>query len=164
MSIDHRLRATFAAADLGENLRAAWDLTPELNVYIEAVHRLNDLGAVVTHAAHGTTQDGFDAEWRGIHLMTVDGDMLNRCEVFDEADIDTALARFEQLSLPALRLKKSVAERLSAHIAARDWDALAQDFADDYCLDDRRRVVNAGVMRGRKAGVGTRGWPLKSAC
>ena len=35
-------------------------------MYIEAVHRLSDHGAVITHAAHGTSQDGFDAEWRMI--------------------------------------------------------------------------------------------------
>src|ERR1700761_2830842 len=153
VNIDHRLRATFDAADLGENLRAAWDLTPELKGYVEVVHRLSGRGAVVTHAAHGTPQDGLDAEWRGIHFLTLDGGMVNRCEMFDEPDLDVALAKFHQLSIPALRLKNAVAERLSAHISARDWDALAQDFADDYCLDDRRRVVNAGVMHGRDAGA-----------
>ena len=105
VNIDHRLRATFEAADLAENLRAAWDLTPELKGYIEVVHRLSGLGAVVTHAAHGTTQDGLDAEWRGIHFLTLEGGMVNRCEIFDEADLDAALAKFNQLSLPALRLK-----------------------------------------------------------
>jgi len=153
VAIDHRLQHLTEAADLGENLRAAWDLTPELKGYVEVVHRLSSLGAVVTHAAHGTTQDGLDAEWRGIHLLTVEGGMVNRCEVFFEADLDAALAKFNQLSIPALRLKNAVAERISAHIGARDWNALAQDFADDYCLDDRRRVVNAGVMHGRDAGV-----------
>ncbi|MGB8792025.1 MAG: ATPase, partial [Mycobacterium sp.] len=153
VNIDHRLRATFEAGDLGENLRTAWDLTPDLKGYIEAVHRLTDLGAVVTYAAHGTSQEGLDAEWRTVHLLILEAGMVNRCEVFDEADLDAALTRFEQLSLPALRLKDSVAERISAHIVARDWHALAQDFADDYCLDDRRRVVNAGVMHGRDAGV-----------
>ena len=44
-------------------------------------------------SAHGTSQEGFDAEWRGIDFLTVDGDLLNRCEVFDEADLDAALAR-----------------------------------------------------------------------
>ena len=155
VNIDHRLRATFEAADLGENLRAAWDLTPELKGYIEVVHRLSGLGAVVTHAAHGTTQDGLDAEWRGIHFLTLEGGMVDRCEIFFEADLDAAITRFNQLSLPALRLKTSVAERISTHITARDWDALAQDFAENYCLDDRRRVVNAGVMHGQDAGVET---------
>ncbi len=153
VNIDHRLRATFEAADLSENLRAAWDLTPDLKGYIEVVHRLSGLGAVVTHAAHGTTQDGLDAEWRGIHFLTLEGGMVNRCEVFDESDLDAALATFDQLSRPAVQAKKAVAERLAVHFAARDWDAMAQDFAEDYCLDDRRRVVNAGVMHGRDAGV-----------
>ncbi len=69
-----------------------------LSIYIEAVHRLSDLGAVVTHAAHGTSQEGFDAEWRVIDLVTVEGDLVNRCEMFDEADLDAALARFDELS------------------------------------------------------------------
>ena len=74
-----------------------WDLTPDLSIYIEAVHRLSDLGAVVTHVAHGTSQEGFDAEWRMIDVLTVEGDLINRCEIFDEADLDAALARFDEL-------------------------------------------------------------------
>ena len=66
------------------------------DIYVEAVHRLNDLGAVVTYAAHGTSREGFDAEWREIDVLTVDGDLINRCEIFDEADLDAALARFDQ--------------------------------------------------------------------
>ena len=45
-------------------IRAAWDDSPDISIYIEAVHRLTDLGAVVTQSAHGTSQEGFDAEWR----------------------------------------------------------------------------------------------------
>src|ERR1700761_9112723 len=120
VAIDHRLKHLTEAADLGENLRAAWDLTPELKGHVEVVHRLSSLGAVVTHASHGTTQDGLDAEWRGIHFLTVECGMVNRCEVFFEADLDAAIAKFEELSLPALRLKNAVAERISAHISDRD--------------------------------------------
>ena len=40
-------------------------------------------------------------------------------------------------------------ERFNAYFAARDWDAMAETLADDVCVDDRRRVVNAGVLRGR---------------
>ena len=103
-------------------------------IYIEAVHRLSDLGAVVTHAAHGTSQEGFDAEWRMINLLTVDGDLISRCELFDEADLDAALARFDELSRPAPRLENAasrVDERFWAYFAARDWDAMAEMLADD---------------------------------
>jgi hypothetical protein len=34
-------------------------------------------------------------------LYTVDGDLINRCELFDEADLDAALARFDELSRDA---------------------------------------------------------------
>ena len=150
---DHRPLQNLGAVDLVAAIRSMWDVASGLNVSIEAVHRLSELGAVVTQTLKGTSQEGLDAEWRTIEIFTVEGDLLSRCEAFDETDLDPALARFEQLSIPALRLKSAVAERLSAHIAARDWDALAQDFADGYCLDDRRRVVNAGVMHGRDAGL-----------
>ena len=36
--------------------------------------------------------------------------MVNRCEVFDEADLDAALARFEQLSRPAPRLENTASQ------------------------------------------------------
>ncbi len=47
-------------------MHAAWDLAPDLIIYIEAVHRLNDLGAVVTVRGAGSSHEGFDAEWRMI--------------------------------------------------------------------------------------------------
>ena len=82
--------------------------------------------------------------------------MVNRCEVFDEADLDTALARFDQLSRPAPRLENAASQavgRYVAHFAARDWDALAKVLADNIITDDRRRVVNAGVRQGRDAEI-----------
>ncbi len=80
-----------------EYVRAGWDHDHDISFHIEAVHRLSDLGAVVTHAGRGTSQEGFDAEWREVDVMTVEGDLFNRCEIFDEADLDAALARFEEL-------------------------------------------------------------------
>ena len=45
----------------------------------------------------GISQEGFDAEWRMIDIFTVEGDLISRCEIFDEADLDAALARFDEL-------------------------------------------------------------------
>src|SRR6201986_1548836 len=153
VNIDHRLRATFEAPDLGENLRTAWDLTPDLTGYIEAVHRLTDLGAVVTYAAHGTSQEGLDAEWRTVHLLILEAGMVNRCEVFDEADLDAALARFEELSRPTPRLENAASrtvDQFFAHFRVRDWDAMTELLADDVSSDDRGGWVNAGIRRGRE--------------
>ena len=50
-------------------IRATWDVAPDINIYIEAVHRLSDLGAVFTQVSKGTSQEGFDAEWRDVILL-----------------------------------------------------------------------------------------------
>ena len=151
--IDHRLRTTLNADGITAYVRATWDLTPELHMFIESVHRLNDVGTVVTHASHGTSQDDFEAEWRQITLFTVEGDLCNRCEIFDEANLDAALARFEELQPQARRLKNAASRgrRLEAYFAARDWDAMAEILVADFSIDDRRRVVGAGRRQGRDA-------------
>ena len=61
-----------------------------------------------------------------VDLLTVDGDLIIRCEVFDEADIDAALARFDELQPRARRLENAasqVYDCLNAYFAARDWAA-----------------------------------------
>ena len=156
VNLDHRRGRAFAPGDLFANWRAAWDLVPDIRIYIEAVHRLSALGAVVTHGASGSSQEGFDAEWREIDLLTLEGDLFSRSEIFDEADLDAALARFDELSRPAPQLENTASRahnRFQAGYAARDWDAVAEIFADDICTDDRRRVVNAGLRHGRDAAV-----------
>ena len=156
VNIDHRLGTAFAPGDAVAYVRAGWELGQDVTTYTEAVHRLNDLGAVFTTVAHGTSQVGFAAEWRTLNLMTVDGEMISRSEVFDEADLDVALARFDELSRPAPQLENAasrVTERFLGRLAAGDWDAIAETLVDDFSQDDRRRVVGAGVRHGRDAEI-----------
>ncbi|WP_231996728.1 BTAD domain-containing putative transcriptional regulator [Mycobacterium scrofulaceum] len=154
VSIDHRRAAAFAPGELLAYVRAGFELDQQITPYFERVYRLNSLGAVVAHAARGTSGDGFEAEWRGVNIATVEGDMISRCEIFDEADLDTALARFDELSRPAKQLENTATQthkRLETLFAARDWDAISGVLADDIRNDDRRRTVNSGVRQGRKA-------------
>ncbi|MGO9155528.1 AAA family ATPase, partial [Mycobacterium sp.] len=155
--IDHRRGALFASSNLTASIRGIWDLTADLNIRIEKVHRLSSVGAVVTHTSHGTSPEGLDAEWRMIQLLTVEGDRINGCELFDEADLDTALARFDELQPQLPRLENTAsqaAERFLAHFASRDWDAMAGTLAENFSSDDRRRVVGAGVQHGRNTQIG----------
>src|SRR6202008_1613508 len=78
--IDHRPLVTVEANDLHATMRAIWDLAPDISIYMEAVHRLSDLGAVVTAAAYGSSQEGFDAVGRMIDLFTVEGPLAGRRE------------------------------------------------------------------------------------
>lgn len=154
VDIDRRHVTTIASGDAIANLRASWELAPNLNIYIEAVHRLNHLGAAITYAAKGTSQNGFEGEWRAINILTVKGQLISRAEIFDENDFDAAIARFDQLSRPALKNAASQAyERICEYLSGRDWDALAELTAENISVDDRRRVVNAGVIGGRKANI-----------
>lgn len=151
--IDHRRGTPFTSSNIVDSIRAVWELTPDLTIHVEAVHQLGKFGAVITHTQQGTSSEGFVAEWRQIQILTVAGDRIDRCEVFDEADLEAALARFEELRPEAPRLTNLVMESFLASFAARNWDAMAQIFAEDYSNDDRRRVVNAGVRYGRDAAI-----------
>lgn len=151
VNIDHRRAVAVAPGELTDYVHAAWDLEQDVSIYIEAVHRLTNRGAVISHATRATSREGFDAEWRMVLLVAVDG-VVNHCEVFDESDLDVALARFDHLSRPAQRLENAasqIAERFFAYFAACDWDSLATTLADNVSHDDRRHVVNAGVLHGR---------------
>ncbi|WP_424063476.1 BTAD domain-containing putative transcriptional regulator, partial [Mycobacterium sp.] len=156
VSIDHRRAPAFAPGELIEYLRAGWDLGHDPKSYVEAVHRLSDLGAVVTHTAYATSPEGFDAEWRLISLLMTRGDAFSRSEIFDEADLDAAIAKFEQLSCPAPwpeNTASQMAERFLAYFAAGEWDAMAKLLADNVCNEDRRRVVGGEVRHGRDAQI-----------
>src|SRR5262249_36504398 len=80
--IDHRPLVAIEAGDLAATIRAAWDVTPDSSMCIHEVHRLSELGAVVTEALKGTSAEGFDAEWRTIEIFMVEGDLISRVEVF----------------------------------------------------------------------------------
>ena len=67
------------------------------------------------------------------------------------AELDTAHARFEdQQPRGAATGKRGEPSRSSAYMACfavRDWDDFAEMLADDISVEDRRRVVNAGIRQ-----------------
>lgn len=155
VNMDHRPVVAFTPGELFPYVQTAWDVAPDLKVHIETVHRINNLGTVITQSAYGSSQEGFDAEWRHVALFSVD-DVVSRCEIFDEADLDAALARFDELSSQTASLRNAASEVIARYFeqfAARDWDGLAKLMADDIRTDDRRRVANAGTRRGRDAEI-----------
>jgi hypothetical protein len=93
--VDRRRLVGSGTSDLTETTQAAWNITTSMCSRIEAVHRLNNRGAVITQHMQGTSDHGFDFEWRVIDSFTIDGELISRCEMFDETDLDTALAEFD---------------------------------------------------------------------
>lgn len=98
VNADRRRHAILEEGGLNASLRSLWDLVPDIKFRVEAVHRLTDLGAVTSHVAHGVSQHGFPAEWRGVEVHTVDGDLISSCEIFDEEDLEAALTHFDELN------------------------------------------------------------------
>ena len=98
VDVDRRGVSAIGAGNLMAYLRAAFDDTVGNRIYVEAVHRLTGRGAVVTHIARAVSHEGLDAEWHITNVITVDGNLINRCEMFDAADLDVALRRFEELA------------------------------------------------------------------
>jgi hypothetical protein len=149
-------------------IRDGLDTQQDMSSHIEAVHRLNNLGAVFVQGVKATSQEGFEAEWRIVELMTTEGDLISGTEVFDEADLDAALARFDELQPQAPRLQNAaskVLERFLAHFAPREWEAMSEMLADNSFTDDRRRLLGVGPRHDREviiadwravAGVGTK--------
>ncbi len=144
-------------------------MLPDFGIHVVAVHRLTDLGAVVTWFASGTSQQGFDTEEQGIGVLKVQGDLINHFELFDDVDLEAALATFDELNRPAPRLENAasrVLQRFHARFAAQNWAAMADMMADDHYSDDRRRVIGAGIRRGRDSqiedlqGMSVESWTL----
>ncbi len=71
---------------------------PDISLLSLAVHQLTGLWGCRPHALRGTSRQGFEAEWREIHLMVIEGGLFTRSEMFDESDLDTALARFDDVT------------------------------------------------------------------
>jgi DNA-binding SARP family transcriptional activator len=154
--VDHRPVITVHAGKPAKNIRDMWEFTPDLRIHIESVHRLSEGGAVVTQASHGTSQAGFEAEWRDVELIAVENDLVRRCEIFGEGDLDVALGKFDQLCRPAPRLENAatrVADRYASSFTSRDWVAMAALITEDFSIEDRRPTVNAGIRHGRDAGI-----------
>ena len=142
---DHR-RVAFAPGDFGRAVEELWALVPDARYRTTVVHALDAHGTVVKFVIEGTDVHGNELQWPRVLLLSV-GREETRLEVYEEDDVDAALARFEELRPQARRLENAASqavERYLAHFAARDWDALAKVLADDISTDDRRRVVNAG--------------------
>jgi hypothetical protein len=83
--------------------------------------------------------------------LTVEGDLISRAEMFDEADLHAALARFDEISRPP-RLENA-ATRTWARVAdrynRRDLDGFLAHHTVDGRYDDRRKGLRDEGLVGR---------------
>ena len=115
------------------HIRAAWEALPDIGICVVAVYRLS-VGRGRYLGRHGTSRDGFEAEYQEDRILTVDGDLITGFEMFDEEAVDAALARFDELSRATRQLENAasrVDDRFEIAFAARDFEAMAELIADD---------------------------------
>ena len=146
VDVDHRPLAPIAAGDMITYLQEFVADLAHLSVYAESVHRLTDRGAVVTHVAVGTSEAGFDAEWRMVYFAFLENGLLNHGEIFEESDLDTALARFDEITEQKPRLENRATRiwtRLSDAYNRRDLDDFVSLGTADGSLHDRRKGLQS---------------------
>jgi hypothetical protein len=96
---DHRM---LSLGELGpdqwvESLRVRVDLAPDVKPEWFRILAWNRHGRVSVARAFGTLRDGGPFENVFVVVALVEGDRLQRFEIFDVTDADRALARFEEL-------------------------------------------------------------------
>ncbi len=125
-TVDRRRATPFESSTMSETLSDIWDLTPDLIIRIEAVHRLSGFGAVVTHVQHGTSTEGFDAEWRMIQVLIVEADRISRLRNVRRGRPRRRarpLRRTASAGAAAGERGNRVEDRYFAYFAAHDWDS-----------------------------------------
>lgn len=125
---------------------APGQMTPNVSAIdcIVAVHRLSHVGAVFAHTKAGTAAGGWGAEHCEITLLTFDGDTIKNCEMFDQSDLDAALARFDELGSVPTHLTNA-ATRMNVRLAEvfndRDLTGYLAACSSDARFDDRRKGI-----------------------
>ncbi len=156
VNIDHRRRA-IARGDGGRIPPSrAWDLMPDVSIsYRGGASAERPRSGLSPMAAHGSSQEGFDVEWRGI-------ERYDRRRRPDQPLRDIRRGRPRRRPRPLRRTAahttrhwktrqaehQTASSRTSGHATGT---AMAEILADDNFVDDRRRVVDAGVWHGRDA-------------
>ena len=125
------------------------------SVHIEAVHRLSDLGAVVTAGATWDLAGGLRcrvASDRHFRLSKATGSAGARSSTRQTSTPRSpALTNYSRRRRDWKTRQAKCSERFQAYFATRDWDAIADMLTADLYSDDRRPVVGGGIRPGRDA-------------
>jgi hypothetical protein len=127
------------------------EMAPDAKVVAVAVPRQSPHGGVVVLHGHATTTEGNVIELTWAIAFHSRHGALTRIEYYDEADVDAAVARFDELAVEnaVLGVVREVGRRQVAH----DWAGVAALYSGQAVLDDRRAGVLLAVQ-GRDEIVG----------
>jgi ketosteroid isomerase-like protein len=153
--VDHRIMGFGTSIGRDEFLRlhaSLTDIAPSATRRCIAVHRLTTGGLVASTRTSGDV-DGGGFDWDLIVLRIVRGERIVRTEYFDPDALDTALARFDELTAPSgPRPNRCLAVVTEARdvLLAHHYEAFGALHAADCIMEDRRTGVRV-TTRGRAA-------------
>ena len=156
--VDHRLVPIIDSTDrdtLMTKLASAMVEIPEVTMRVVAVHALTEDGVVVSELSAGESREGLAVENLNLHVGIFSEGVLTRLEIFGEADLDAALARFEALRRTPTRLENLATraqDQKRTLFMDRDWSALGRLIAVDYTFEDRRPGVGHSFV-GREPAI-----------
>ncbi|MEY2567023.1 MAG: hypothetical protein QOE35_1552 [Actinomycetota bacterium] len=129
--------------------RALTDLAPDVGATCVAVPQVSERGAVSIWRFAGTYGDAGPFERTSVLVTIVRGNVITRIETFDGADLDSAVARFDELTrqnsaVPPNRAA-DVGGEIEARLLAGDTEGFAALFAPGAVTDDRRAGLRSTV-------------------
>jgi len=125
-----------------------WELAPDTQIEIGWHWPAYDRHAALTTVRRsGTIPDGGPFESDYLTLVVLRDGRITRQEMFELDQLDTALARFEELRPDPLRIPPNAAtrnrDRACEYAAAGNWDGLRALYAPAVHYEDRRPMLRS---------------------
>ena len=124
---------------LVEFWKGAVELAPDLRIDDGELLAIGRRAVVARYVSRGHFADGGgEVEVQFVTLSVIDDGRVTYGERFEGPDAGAALARFEEIG--AQTEPERIFARQCRLLSARDWDALADCYAEDYELVDHRAL------------------------
>ena len=124
---------------LVEFWKGAVELAPDLRIDDGELLAIGRRAVVARYVSRGHFADGGgEVEVQFVTLSVIDDGRVTYGERFEGPDAGAALARFEEIG--AETEPERIFARQCRLLSARDWDALADCYAEDYELVDHRAL------------------------
>lgn len=157
--VDHR--PTSFGTRTGDEWIESWRVMDELATVrwdVAEIHAIDPEMAVVYLVVAGHTPGGAEVQFDNVSIVACRRGLLSHSEIFLPEQLDTALARFEELrrrtseplgfDTSAIRLLRRILDAF----ARRDWEALGDCAREDVVVIDRRMGFGS-TLEGRRAAV-----------
>ncbi len=137
----------FDAAGFLENMRVWVEMSGSIRNVTRAMVEWNRHGAVLVSEIHATDPTGMVTEWASAHVLIVADDKITHWEELEPHALDTAVARFRELTTARNRASDRIHEGYAALFEDHDLDIMLAMTHEDLVVEDRRPLVGLRIGR-----------------